>query len=122
MIIHLPFPDMSLATNKSKGKHWSVTSNKRSTARLEAFYLTKQANISIKNKNAPVGLKITFVQKDKRKRDLQNQLEACKPFLDGIADAIGVDDYYFAPITIHREFSDIAFTKIEIIEESYANT
>jgi crossover junction endodeoxyribonuclease RusA len=48
---------------------------------------------------------ITFVQKDKRHRDLDNLLAASKPALDGIAAALGVDDRCFEPITIQRAYS-----------------
>ena len=47
---------------------------------------------------------ITFVQPDRRGRDRDNLLAACKPMLDGVADALGVNDSQFEPVTIRREY------------------
>lgn len=44
---------------------------------------------------------ITFCPPDRRRRDLDNMLAACKPLLDGIADATGVDDHLWS-LTIRR--------------------
>jgi crossover junction endodeoxyribonuclease RusA len=49
---------------------------------------------------------ITFVQPDKRRRDRDNLLSACKPSLDGLAEAIGVDDSQFEPLTIRRRYGN----------------
>jgi crossover junction endodeoxyribonuclease RusA len=46
-------------------------------------------------------LTITFHPPDKRKRDIDNMLASIKSGLDGIADAIEVDDYNWV-ITIQR--------------------
>lgn len=43
-------------------------------------------------------LSITFYPPDKRKRDLDNMLSSIKAGLDGIADALGVNDERFALI------------------------
>jgi Holliday junction resolvase RusA-like endonuclease len=45
----------------------------------------------------PVALTITFVQPDRRARDRDNLLAALKPSLDGLADALGVNDAQFEP-------------------------
>jgi crossover junction endodeoxyribonuclease RusA len=39
---------------------------------------------------------------DKRHRDADNCLAAAKAGLDGMADALGVNDRHFQPITIYR--------------------
>jgi crossover junction endodeoxyribonuclease RusA len=43
---------------------------------------------------------ILFNPPDKRRRDLDNCLAACKALLDGISQKIKIDDRYFHPITI----------------------
>jgi crossover junction endodeoxyribonuclease RusA len=55
-------------------------------------------------KASVVSLTITFVQPDKRARDRDNLLAALKPSLDGIADALEVNDSQFDPLIIRREF------------------
>ena len=47
---------------------------------------------------ARVRIDIWFVPKTRRKRDKDNLLAACKHYLDGISDAIGVNDYRFDPV------------------------
>jgi crossover junction endodeoxyribonuclease RusA len=46
--------------------------------------------------NGPLLVKITFRPPDKRRRDLDNALSSIKAGLDGVADAIGVDDRHWA--------------------------
>lgn len=52
----------------------------------------------------PIALTITFVQPDRRARDRDNLLAALKPSLDGLADALGVNDAQFDPVVLRREF------------------
>lgn len=47
--------------------------------------------------DAPIALHITFYPPDKRRRDRDNAQASLKHHLDGIADALGVDDYRFRP-------------------------
>jgi crossover junction endodeoxyribonuclease RusA len=47
-------------------------------------------------------LTITFEMPDKRKRDADNCLAAAKGALDGLADALFVNDQLFQPILIYR--------------------
>jgi crossover junction endodeoxyribonuclease RusA len=103
--IHLPFPDPRLNPNRCKGVHWAATTALRKSARAAAFYLTKQAAAGV---TFPMGqeiaLVIVFVQPDRRHRDRDNLLAASKPALDGVADALGINDSQFQPVTIVREF------------------
>jgi crossover junction endodeoxyribonuclease RusA len=51
-----------------------------------------------------LALTITFVMPDKRLRDTDNCLAAAKAGLDGMADALGINDRQFQPVTIYREY------------------
>jgi crossover junction endodeoxyribonuclease RusA len=103
--INLPFPDPRLNPNASKGQHWAATSKLRKIARETAFVLTRQSGAPyISGNKADFEMVITFFQPDKRKRDRDNLLSAAKPQLDGVADAIGIDDSQFNPVTIKREY------------------
>lgn len=94
-VLVLPFPDPVLMPNKSLGKHWTVTRAARDKAKSDAFYLTKQAGWQ--GRDVSGCLKITFYCPDRRKRDLDNLVHAMKPALDGVAQAIGIDDSNFKP-------------------------
>jgi len=107
MIITLPFPNSKLNPNRANGNHWASTANLRKSARIEAFTITVNELHRLglgfyKDVNVP--LRITFVQPDKRKRDRDNLLAASKPFLDGVADGLGINDAQFEPVTICREY------------------
>ena len=110
MLIELPWPDARLNPNQSKGKHWAGTAALRKKARNDAIWLTRGALLqrlligSEKLFDDEVAVTITFVQPDKRKRDRDNLLAACKPALDGIAEALGLDDAQFEPVTLRREY------------------
>ena len=73
-------------------------------AKLKKEYRAKCRAIAYKDKtqlSAPIHLAITFHPPDKRKRDLDNMLASIKSGLDGIADAIEVDDFHWV-LTIKR--------------------
>ena len=104
MIIILDWPDASLSPNRKNGKSWvSTVSRKDGYRRMAAFYVRYALAGEIKPIK-PYKLVITFVQPDKRRRDLDNLLATIKPGLDGIAYGLGIDDYDFEQITLKREF------------------
>jgi crossover junction endodeoxyribonuclease RusA len=90
--------------NHSKGMHWSSTSKARKDARMESCLIAKQAVKGHVVTTNEIALKLVFVQPDKRRRDRDNLLAAAKPQIDGIADAMGIDDSRFEPVTISREY------------------
>lgn len=103
--VELPFPDRRLNPNNSKGKHWAATVALRKSARADAVLLTRAAGAGARlAPGQEIELTITFIQPDRRARDRDNLLAACKPMLDGVADALGVNDSQFEPVTIRREY------------------
>jgi crossover junction endodeoxyribonuclease RusA len=113
MIIVLPYPNKELMPNRKNGKHWAATVSVKNNAYSDAFYATKE-KIKHKVPNEKMAITITFVQSDKRHRDLDNLLAASKSMLDGVATAIGIDDKLFEPITIKRGYDKVAFTILEL--------
>jgi crossover junction endodeoxyribonuclease RusA len=113
IVVTLPFPDARLNPNRSKGVHWAATSALRKSARTAAWALTRVAvakateamfNPGQGIKADTIPLTITFIQPDRRHRDRDNLLAACKPALDGVADALEINDSQFDPVTIRREY------------------
>lgn len=97
-MVVLPFPDSSLMPNRKNGHHWAKTNEIKKSAFLEAYSITyKSMPMNIEN-----GLQITFYTPDKRKRDNDNLLSAMKPYLDGMAKALKIDDTNFNPLLIKR--------------------
>lgn len=117
MEIILSYPDMSLMPNRKSGTHWAKTKGAKDAAFSEAFYRTKIALNGLKFRDDKIALTITFVQSDKRWRDMDGLLSSVKSKLDGVSKAIGVDDRYFEPITIKRAYNkEQSATIIELVQ------
>ena len=115
MQIKLPYPNKDLMPNRKNGKHWGATVEAKNDAFAQAFYLTKEAMKGyIILDNTKTAIKLTFVQDDKRHRDLDNLLAASKSLLDGVAHALGIDDKNFEPITIMRQYDTARYTLLDI--------
>lgn len=71
---------------------------------MEAWLIAKPIVRGYVPMTDEIALRLVFVQPDKRRRDRDNLLAAAKPQIDGIADAMGIDDSRFNPVTISREF------------------
>lgn len=54
-----------------------------------------------------------FLPPDRRRRDMDNLLASCKGLLDGIADALGVDDSRFA-ITLALTSEPVKFGGVRV--------
>lgn len=91
--IVLPWPAKEL--NPNSRVHWSVKSRYAKKARADAFFATQAAGWKKGEVKGKADLWIYFYPPNKRKRDDDNLLSAFKPFRDGIADALGVDDQNF---------------------------
>ena len=104
MLIELPWPPAELAPNRRNGKHWSATNAVKVRYLADCRHLALQAMGRWVPPGGTLALVITFVQPDKRRRDLDGMLSSIKSGLDGLAQALGVDDQYFEPVTIRREY------------------
>lgn len=100
MIIKLPFPPSELMPNRKNGKHWGSTNDVKKGARETAHKATKSLMEAWKEPEGNIPLSILFIAPDKRHRDLDNLLAASKAALDGVAEALGVDDKRFKPIMV----------------------
>lgn len=106
MIIRLPFPFPALFPNRKNGKHWTVTKEIKAMAREGAVEGTKMASGAFSDNGKDIPLSIVFIAPDARLRDLDNCLAAAKPQIDGIADALGVNDKRFRPILLNYVAGD----------------
>lgn len=100
MIVSLPFPAPELFPNRKNGKHWTSTNKAKQSAREWAEKASKRAQGAFIPGGGTLPLSIVFVAPDGRHRDLDNCLAAAKPQIDGIADALGVNDRRFRPILV----------------------
>lgn len=102
LIVKLPFPDKSLMPNKKNGKHWTSTVARKDGQKRDAHILTNAALVNAGHQEWPehIPLSLLYLAPDKRHRDLDNLLAASKALIDGMAQALGVDDKRFKPILI----------------------
>lgn len=75
--------------------HWAKRAKEAKTARTFAYWKTKEAGWSVADIPGRLHLWVHFIPPDRRKRDDDGLLAAFKPFRDGIADALGIDDNRF---------------------------
>lgn len=93
--ITLPWPDPRLSPNARN--HWAVRCKVVQGARATAFYSAKAAGAPVLPPEGDICVLWTFCPPDKRRRDRDNMIAACKAYADGLAQAWGVDDVRFAP-------------------------
>ena len=93
-MIVLPWPSPFLSPNARC--HWRAKSPVTKNARSAAWAITKASRASVAH-DGPIALLVTFRAPDKRHRDRDNVIATCKAYMDGIADALGVNDRRFEP-------------------------
>ena len=97
--VTLPWHPLSL--NPNARAHWSCIARCKRSYRSSAFFASVRAFGYEPGFTAPLDVSITFCPPDNRGRDLDNMLASIKAGLDGIADAIKVDDRHWR-LTIKR--------------------
>ncbi len=92
--VSIPWPHRKLSPNARV--HWADRAKHKRVARAEAYYLTLAA---LQGKPPPhsfaganLCLRLFVYPPDRRKRDEDNLLASLKGQLDGICEALGVDD------------------------------
>lgn len=120
IVFKLDWPASRLFPNRKNGLHWTTTNKIKNEALFRAYNIVKSSGLCIDMGEAQKPLKIVFYAPDKRKRDLDNLLAAMKPSLDGMAQALGVDDSLFRPITIDLALDPqkIGFVEVTIDVDS----
>ena len=101
-VIVLDFPPKDLFPNRASGKHWGNLYKLKSDYRESSTWLAKSQLGDWKHNGNPIVLTLAFHMPDKRWRDADNCLAAAKAGIDGLADAIMVNDRIFNPIIVQR--------------------
>lgn len=89
LTISLPWPSKSLSPNARV--HWRRVAEIKKLAKRDAFYATRSVRKDPIEAEAMTA-RITFSPPDRRARDADNMVSSLKAALDGIAQAIGIDD------------------------------
>ena len=101
-VIVLDFPPKDLFPNRSSGKHWGSLYKLKSDYRESSTWLAKSQLGDWKHNGNQIVLTLAFHMPDKRWRDADNCLAAAKAGIDGLADALMVNDRIFNPIIVQR--------------------
>lgn len=112
MEISLPWPPKELSPNSRN--HWAVVARAKRIYRTECWALTKEVTKGlalIGNYKVPV--EITFYPPSKRHYDLDNCLASMKAGLDGVADALQVNDHRFT-LTVSMAEEVLGLVKVKI--------
>jgi len=94
-MLFLPWPPRELSPNARVHRLAKAKIAKR--YRAECYLLAKATGIKLSQKSH---ITVIFFPPDLRRRDLDNCLASIKSGLDGVADAWGINDRDFRPITI----------------------
>lgn len=92
----LPWPSRDLHPNARV--HWARRAKAAKSARFMACALTR--SLGWRGEQLPPGrlhLWIDAYPPDRRRRDTDGVLSSLKSTIDGIADALGIDDHRFVP-------------------------
>jgi hypothetical protein len=95
-MIILPWPDKALSPNSRV--HWGQKAKAVKDARKFAWFAAKAVGIGINTfagYDGKLHLWIDYYAKTRNYPDADNCLSASKAYLDGIADALGVNDRRF---------------------------
>ena len=110
---HLPDPDLS----PNKRLHYMALYKAKAAAKTEAAALVlAQGKPARPLERAHIT--ITWIAKDKRRRDVDNLFASCKAYIDGLV-AVGLlrdDDAMHVSYTLRYEQGDKANTIIEVEE------
>ncbi len=107
--VKLPWPDKKLAPNSRTDRRHTGEIRKRYRGACWALCKAAKLDYSLTH------LDITFHPPDGRRRDLDNMLAAMKYGLDGMALALGVDDYHWS-LSIRRGDKDPAKLGFIVVE------
>jgi len=100
-VVILPWPPKELSPNASL--HWSKKTKKKKAYRTTCWALTLEAGLKAPEGDGKIEMEITFCPPDKRPRDADNMVAAIKSGLDGVADALKVNDKRFLPSFVFTE-------------------
>lgn len=85
----LPWPDKRLSPNARQ--HWAQIARAKKAAKRTAYYTALEAGLG-KIEATAIKVRLSFFPPDQRPRDTDNMIASMKAALDGVSQAIGVDD------------------------------
>lgn len=108
--IELPWPPRGLSPNGSH-RHWAVRAKAKKRYRNACWTAVRELGLAgiLPNGDSPLMVSLTFVPPNRRRRDVDNLIAAMKAGLDGVAEALELDDARFrlaAPVVAEPDGDD----------------
>ena len=103
-VINLGWPPKE--THPNARPHWAVKAKAAKAYRAQSYLATKSQVKGLYTEDGAIDLHVVFYPKTNRKRDLDNLIAAIKPGLDGIADALQINDNRFQYLVAKLEQAD----------------
>ena len=114
MIVNLPWPPKELSPNARQ--HWAKTAKYKKDYRIACWALTKEAvGIEKRFKDEKLMVDVEFYPPSKRHYDLDNCLASLKAGLDGVADAVLVNDRNFR-LTVRMQEEVLGLVRLTITQ------
>lgn len=115
--ITLPLPP-ALLSGHNKG-HWRSRAGVIKAMRQQAFLAAKSHAVKLES----AGVWYLFLLPNKRRRDVANLVQCCKPYIDGIVDAGVVPDDSWKYLWIeHAKARPCATTEQPMVEVTFRGT
>jgi crossover junction endodeoxyribonuclease RusA len=111
MIITFDWPVRALSPNARV--HWAVKAKSAKIYREYCYVQARKQMVADKAYTFGTHLDIKFYPKTRRHYDLDNALASCKQMLDGIAQAMGIDDCQFS-VTIAKMPETLGIITVEL--------
>lgn len=108
--ITMPWPDRNLHPNARV--HFRALAAAKKQARSDAYWLAEKARIQVPSDGSII-VALGFHAPDNRRRDLDGMFASMKAALDGISDALGIDDNRFG-FVIGREDPEPPHGKVTV--------
>lgn len=102
MKVTLPWPSPRVTPNAKRRSHWrsyqpAIKADRATGHTLTTVALSLHDKKAIAEGEGKIPVTIRFFPPDRRHRDADGMIGAAKHLLDGVADAIGVNDRRFLP-------------------------
>ena len=115
--IQLPWPDPKLSPNARL--HWAIVYRAKAAYRDKCWALAREQNVPQLEVDTKYKLVLRFVPPDRRQYDRDNLVARMKAGLDGLADALFIDDKQFAELTASVSADSVGgFVEVRIYPHS----
>lgn len=99
LVFSLPWPPAALSPNTRQ--HWSKLSKAKRIYRRACWAATIEQRVHLRGvAGGPLALSLQFGPPNARRHDRDNLLARMKAGIDGVCDALGIDDRWFAAVTV----------------------